>query len=29
MDLFCPEFRKIDLMREIRTFQDRKRRQGK
>jgi len=29
MDLFWPEFRKIDLMRAIRTFQKRKRRLGK
>jgi len=29
MDIFWPEFRKIDLMRSIRTFQKRKRRVGK
>jgi len=29
MDIFWPEFRKIDLMRAIRTFQKRKRRWGK
>jgi tritrans,polycis-undecaprenyl-diphosphate synthase [geranylgeranyl-diphosphate specific] len=29
MDIFWPEFRKIDLMRAIRTFQERKRREGK
>ncbi len=29
MDIFWPEFRKIDLMRAIRTFQERKRRVGK
>ncbi len=29
MDIFWPEFRKIDLMRAIRTFQSRKRRLGK
>jgi tritrans,polycis-undecaprenyl-diphosphate synthase [geranylgeranyl-diphosphate specific] len=29
MDIFWPEFRKIDLMRAIRTFQKRKRRVGK
>jgi tritrans,polycis-undecaprenyl-diphosphate synthase [geranylgeranyl-diphosphate specific] len=29
MDIFWPEFRKIDLMRGIRTFQERKRRLGK
>lgn len=29
MDVFWPEFRKIDLMRAIRTFQKRSRRQGK
>lgn len=29
MDIFWPEFRKIDLMRAIRTFQKRKRRMGK
>jgi len=29
MDIFWPEFRKIDLMRAIRMFQKRKRRQGK
>jgi len=29
MDIFWPEFRKIDLMRAIRTFQERKRRFGK
>ena len=29
MDIFWPEFRKIDLMRAIRTFQHRKRRLGK
>lgn len=29
MDIFWPEFRKIDLMRAIRTFQNRKRRLGK
>jgi tritrans,polycis-undecaprenyl-diphosphate synthase [geranylgeranyl-diphosphate specific] len=29
MDVFWPEFRKIDLMRAIRTFQKRKRRLGK
>jgi tritrans,polycis-undecaprenyl-diphosphate synthase [geranylgeranyl-diphosphate specific] len=29
MDVFWPEFRKIDLMRAIRTFQRRKRRYGK
>jgi tritrans,polycis-undecaprenyl-diphosphate synthase [geranylgeranyl-diphosphate specific] len=29
MDVFWPEFRKIDLMRAIRTFQKRKRRIGK
>jgi len=29
MDIFWPEFRKIDLMRAIRTFQVRKRRLGK
>jgi len=29
MDIFWPEFRKIDLMRAIRTFQIRKRRLGK
>jgi len=29
MDIFWPEFRKIDLMRAIRTFQKRTRRQGK
>ena len=29
MDIFWPEFRKIDLMRAIRTFQERKRRMGK
>ena len=29
MDIFWPEFRKIDLMRAIRTFQERKRRLGK
>jgi len=29
MDIFWPEFRKIDLMRAIRTFQKRKRRIGK
>ncbi len=29
MDVFWPEFRKIDLMRAIRTFQKRKRRSGK
>jgi tritrans,polycis-undecaprenyl-diphosphate synthase [geranylgeranyl-diphosphate specific] len=29
MDVFWPEFRKIDLMRAIRTFQKRKRRVGK
>jgi len=29
MDIFWPEFRKIDLMRAIRTFQKRKRRLGK
>ena len=29
MDIFWPEFRKIDLMRAIRTFQERKRRIGK
>ena len=28
MDIFWPEFRKIDLMRAIRTFQERKRRMG-
>ena len=28
MDIFWPEFRKIDLMRAIRTFQERKRRLG-
>ncbi len=29
LDIFWPEFRKIDLMRAIRTFQTRKRRSGK
>ena len=29
LDIFWPEFRKIDLMRAIRTFQKRKRRDGK
>ena len=29
MDVFWPEFRKIDLMRAIRTFQRRRRRYGK
>ena len=29
LDIFWPEFRKIDLMRAIRTFQKRKRRVGK
>lgn len=29
MDIFWPEFRKIDLMRAIRTFQERRRRIGK
>ncbi|MDH5657730.1 MAG: polyprenyl diphosphate synthase [Nitrosopumilus sp.] len=29
MDIFWPEFRRIDLMRAIRTFQERKRRLGK
>ena len=29
MDIFWPDFRKIDLMRAIRTFQERKRRLGK
>jgi len=29
IDIFWPEFRKIDLMRAIRTFQERKRRLGK
>ncbi len=29
LDIFWPEFRKIDLMRAIRTFQKRKRREGK
>lgn len=29
MDIFWPDFRKIDLMRAIRTFQNRKRRLGK
>ena len=29
MDIFWPEFRKIDLMRAIRTYQERKRRMGK
>ena len=29
MDIFWPEFRKIDLMRAIRTYQKRKRRIGK
>lgn len=29
MDIFWPEFRKIDLMRAIRTFQERRRRLGK
>ena len=29
MDVFWPEFRKIDLMRAIRTYQNRKRRYGK
>ena len=29
LDIFWPEFRKIDLMRAIRTFQKRKRRSGK
>jgi tritrans,polycis-undecaprenyl-diphosphate synthase [geranylgeranyl-diphosphate specific] len=29
MDIYWPEFRKIDLMRAIRTFQKRKRRIGK
>ncbi|MFL6337772.1 MAG: undecaprenyl diphosphate synthase family protein, partial [Nitrososphaeraceae archaeon] len=29
MDVFWPEFRKIDLMRAIRTYQCRKRRFGK
>ena len=29
MDIFWPEFRKIDLMRAIRIFQERKRRMGK
>ena len=29
LDIFWPEFRKIDLMRAIRTFQKRKRRIGK
>ncbi len=29
MDIYWPEFRKIDLMRAIRTFQERKRRLGK
>jgi tritrans,polycis-undecaprenyl-diphosphate synthase [geranylgeranyl-diphosphate specific] len=29
MDIFWPEFRKIDLMRAIRTYQERKRRLGK
>ena len=29
MDIFWPEFRKIDLMRAIRTFQERKRRMGR
>ena len=29
MDIFWPEFRKIDLMRAIRTFQERKRRIGR
>ncbi|NQV40150.1 MAG: undecaprenyl diphosphate synthase family protein, partial [Nitrosopumilus sp.] len=29
MDIFWPEFRKIDLMRAIRTYQVRKRRLGK
>ena len=29
MDIFWPEFRKIDLMRAIRTFQKRKRRLGR
>ena len=29
LDIFLPEFRKIDLMRAIRTFQKRKRRTGK
>jgi tritrans,polycis-undecaprenyl-diphosphate synthase [geranylgeranyl-diphosphate specific] len=29
MDVFWPEFRKIDLMRAIRTYQRRKRRYGK
>ncbi len=29
MDIFWPEFRKIDLMRAIRTYQERKRRVGK
>jgi len=29
MDIYWPEFRKIDLMRAIRTFQKRKRRMGK
>jgi tritrans,polycis-undecaprenyl-diphosphate synthase [geranylgeranyl-diphosphate specific] len=29
MDVFWPEFRKIDLMRAIRTYQHRVRRYGK
>ena len=29
LDIFWPEFRKIDLMRAVRTFQKRKRRAGK
>ena len=29
MDIFWPEFRKIDLLRAIRTFQKRKRRMGR
>ena len=29
MDIFWPEFRKIDLMRAIRTYQERRRRLGK
>lgn len=29
MDIFWPEFRKIDLMRAVRTYQERKRRLGK
>jgi len=29
LDVYWPEFRKIDLMRAIRTFQMRKRRVGK